>query len=71
MTNQNQPFRQHHVTRLLRGAAAAGMHDPTVTVTLQPTGATITIGSGKADKLAIPKQAKVPPTSRPSRGKTP
>ena len=69
MSNQSQPFRQHHVTRLLRGAAAAGMHDPTVTVTLLPTGATITIGSGKPDEVAaaIPKSGKPPPASRSSR----
>ena len=47
MVNQPQQFRQHHITRALKAAAAAGMRDPTVTVQLLPTGATITIGSGK------------------------
>jgi len=45
--NKAQPFRQHHITRALKAASAAGMRDPTVTVQLLPAGATITIGSGK------------------------
>jgi len=44
--NKVQPFRQHHITRALKAASAAGMRDPTVTVQLLPAGATITIGSG-------------------------
>jgi hypothetical protein len=48
VANQPQAFRQHHLTRALKAAAAAGTRNPTVTVTL-PTGATITIGSGKPD----------------------
>jgi hypothetical protein len=52
MSNQTQPFRQHHLTKALRSAAAAGMRDPTVTVTL-PTGATITI-SGKPEAVVKP-----------------
>jgi hypothetical protein len=46
MANIPQPFHQHHVARALRGAVAAGVRDPTVEVRL-PTGATITVGSGK------------------------
>jgi hypothetical protein len=44
--NKAQPFRQHHITRCLKAAADAGVRDPTVTVQILPTGATITIGSG-------------------------
>jgi hypothetical protein len=62
MANQPQAFRQHHVTRALRAAAAAGMRDPTVTVTLLPTGATITVGSGK------PAAPDRPPAQRLKRG---
>jgi hypothetical protein len=49
MVNKPQPFRQHHITRALRGAEAAGMRNPTVEVHLLPTGAKITVGSGKPD----------------------
>ena len=35
------------------------MRDPTVTVTLLPAGATITIGSGKGGPAVIPKPGKV------------
>jgi hypothetical protein len=52
MANTPQAFRQHHITRCLKAAEAAGMRDPTVTVTLLPTGATITVGSGKPDETA-------------------
>jgi hypothetical protein len=49
MGNQPQPFKTHHIARALRGAAAAGMRNPTVEVRL-PTGATIVIGgAGKPD----------------------
>jgi hypothetical protein len=67
MANTPQAFRQHHVTRALRAAAAAGMHDPTVTVTLLPTGATITVGSGKPDNAAAASSKPVKARSASSR----
>jgi hypothetical protein len=72
MANQPQPFRHHHIVRACRAAEAAGVANPTVEVRL-PTGATITIGSGKPDKAApvIPKQVKAQSTSRHSRRITP
>jgi hypothetical protein len=65
MVNKTQPFRQHQITRVLKAAAAAGMSNPTVEVRLLPTGATITVGSGKPDK--IPRHGKQPASSRSSR----
>jgi hypothetical protein len=63
--NKAQVFRQHHVTRLLRGAAAAGMKDPSVTVELKPTGATMTCTPGKtAPATAKPAKALAPSRSR-------
>jgi hypothetical protein len=50
MANRPQAFRQHHVTRALKAAAAAGMQDPAVTVTLLPAGATITVCSSKPNE---------------------
>lgn len=43
MANQPQPFRQHHLTRALRAAKAAGMDNPSVKVRL-PTGVEFHIG---------------------------
>ena len=64
MANQPQPFRQHHITRALRAYAAAGRPDATVEVRL-PSGATITVGSGKSDAeaAAMPKPGRVRSTS--------
>ena len=76
MANTAQPFRQHHITRALKAASAAGMQDPTVTVTLLPTGATITVGSGnpdgtpstgKAAKPSVRSWEAVRPSKRGSR----
>jgi hypothetical protein len=41
--NKTQPFKQHHITRAFRAAAAAGVHDPAVEVRLAD-GTTIVIG---------------------------
>jgi hypothetical protein len=66
MMNKSQPFRQHHVTRALRGAQAAGLSNPSCTVRL-PGGATITIDS-KPDEVPAARPGKVrPPASRSSR----
>ena len=43
MANQPQPFRQHHLTRALRAAKAAGMNNPSVKVRL-PSGVEFHIG---------------------------
>jgi hypothetical protein len=67
MANKTQLFRQHHVTRALRGAVAAGVPNPSCTVRL-PGGATITIDS-KPDVVA----AVIPSERQPAsirRGKT-
>jgi hypothetical protein len=56
MANTPQPFRQHHITRALKGAAAAGRPDATVEVRL-PSGATITVGSGKPDETVSARAA--------------
>ena len=61
MANRGQPFRQHHVTRALRGAVAAGMSNPTVQVRLaNDGGATIIIGGdgGKSAGGKSPTPAK-------------
>jgi hypothetical protein len=44
MANKAQPFRQFHITRALKAAEAAGMRNPTCTVSL-PNGTTIAIAS--------------------------
>jgi len=49
MPNKFQPFRQHHVTRAVRGAVAAGMSNPRVEVHLTADGATIAVVGGKKD----------------------
>src|SRR5262245_65418826 len=43
MANTPQPFRQHHLTRALRAAKAAGMDNPSVKVRL-PSGVEFHIG---------------------------
>jgi len=43
VANQPQPFRQHHLTRALRAAKAAGMDNPSVKVRL-PSGVEFHIG---------------------------
>jgi hypothetical protein len=48
--NKKQAFPQHHITRALKAASAAGVINPSVEVRL-PGGATITVG-GKPDKAA-------------------
>jgi hypothetical protein len=45
VANKSQPFRVHHVARALKGAVAAGIKNPSVSVTL-PNGTTIAIGAG-------------------------
>jgi hypothetical protein len=65
MANQKQLFRQHHVTRALRGAVAAGMSNPTVQVRLTDGAATITVGSSDGGKGAGGK--KSPAHRAPSR----
>jgi hypothetical protein len=63
MMNKAQPFRQHHVTRALRGAVAAGVSNPSCTVRL-PGGATITIDSKpEAASAVIPKSGKASRTA--------
>jgi hypothetical protein len=47
MPNKSQLFRQHHVTRAVRGAVAAGMLNPRVEVRLTADGATIAVVGGK------------------------
>jgi hypothetical protein len=69
MGNQPQPFKTHHIARALRGAAAAGMRNPTVEVRL-PTGATIVVGgAGKLD-AARPSPGRVQQSVR-ARGSHP
>jgi hypothetical protein len=53
MANKPQPFRQFHITRALKAASAAGMRNPTCTVSL-PNGTTIAIGS----EGSMPKSKK-------------
>ena len=60
MANTPQPFRQHHITRALKAYAAAGRPDATVEVRL-PSGATITVGSGKP---AVPDRPVPSPSKR-------
>ena len=48
MANQPQPFRQHHLTRALRAAKAAGMDNPSVKVRL-PSGVEFHIGGSVPD----------------------
>jgi hypothetical protein len=57
MVNKPQSFRAHHIARALRGVAAAGLSNPSVSVRL-PTGATITIaGSTGGNKDLGPKKS--------------
>jgi hypothetical protein len=55
MANRHQPFRQHHVTRALKAAHAAGVANPSVTFHT-PDGGKIVI-SGKSDATAVRKPA--------------
>jgi hypothetical protein len=68
MANKNQPFRQFHVTRGLRGAMAAGAPNPTVELHL-PEGAKMVVSAGgNLDTAAVPKpKARPAAPSRPSR----
>ena len=56
MANQPQPFRQHHLTRALRAAKAAGMDNPSVKVRL-PSGVEFHIGG----EVPTPKPKKSTP----------
>jgi len=56
--NKAQPFRQHHITRALRAAAAAGAPNPTCTIRCSD-GTVFTISS-KPDDAAIPPPKKTP-----------
>jgi hypothetical protein len=68
--NKTQPFRQHHITRALKAASAAGMHNPTLTVQLLPTGATITIGSADKPGASVSTTPAAKP-NKPTRSRTP
>jgi len=54
--NKTQPFRQHHLTRALKAATAAGVHNPMVEVHL-PTGAKIVVRSHAAKTVGKPGQS--------------
>ena len=56
MANKPQPFRQFHITRALKAASAAGMRNPTCTVSL-PNGTTIAIGSEGSTSMAQSKRS--------------
>jgi hypothetical protein len=56
VANQPQPFRQHHLTRALRAAKAAGMDNPSVKVRL-PSGVEFHIGG----EVTAPKPKKATP----------
>jgi hypothetical protein len=58
MGNKVQKFRQHEVSRAIRGAAAAGMKNPSVEVRL-PGGTSIVLGG--------PIEAREPAISKPAR----
>jgi hypothetical protein len=60
--NRPQPFRQHHVTKALRGAAAAGMKNPSVEVRLLPGGASIVICDNGPTSSTPPGAARKAPT---------
>ena len=71
MANQPQLFREHLITRALRGAAKAGVTNPSCTVQL-PDGVTLVIG-GAGNKSAGGAGAKVRgggAPARPSRSPT-
>ena len=55
MANTPQPFRQHHLTRALRAAKAAGLDNPSVKVRL-PSGVEFHIGGGEVP-TAKPKRS--------------
>ena len=57
MANASQPFRQHHITRALRGASAAGIKDPHVRITL-PGGGELHVSGGGSVPEAPPKKSK-------------
>ena len=57
MANQPGAFRQHHVTKLLKAAAAAGVPNPSVEVHLLPSGAKLVVGRGK--DTAVPTRPVV------------
>jgi hypothetical protein len=54
--NKAQPFRQHHITRALRAASAAGVSDPHVRITL-PGGGELHVGGGGEVPKAPPKKS--------------
>jgi hypothetical protein len=62
MANQAQPFRQHHVTRALKAAQAAGVKNPTVQVRL-PNGTQLFAGGGE---VKAPKKHTTAAVARPS-----
>jgi len=70
MANREQPFRQHHVTRALKAAAAAGVANPSVRIRT-PGGTEYHIGG----EVTAPKKhttaavAKPPPTRAAGRSR--
>jgi hypothetical protein len=70
MANKAQPFRQHHITRALRGAVAAGVPNPTVEFHT-PDGGKIVVGAGgkpAASAAVAPRIGKArPPAPLPRR----
>jgi hypothetical protein len=56
--NKAQPFRQHHITRALKAAAAAGVPNPSVSVRC-PNGTIITVDSKPSETGSTGKAAKL------------
>jgi hypothetical protein len=55
--NKAQPFRQHHITRALKAAAAAGVPNPSVSVRC-PNGTIITVDSKPGETDSPSKAVK-------------
>jgi len=59
--NKAQPFKQHHVTRALRAAMAAGVPNPTVEFH-SPDGGKIVVGAGGKPTASVVLKPKVRPS---------
>jgi hypothetical protein len=67
MANQSQPFRQHHVTRLLKAQSDAGVRDPFVKIRL-PNGTEYHVGTGQQPD-AVLKPGKTSSSKKPVGGR--